>query len=266
MDVPQIIASRFDCSIPVSPMNAEHIDPFDEDSEATSVYAWMLTFSDLLLLLLTLFILKLSMSSLDGATLHRALSSFILNKPAAHERPIGERASNELSLQSLTLSPRIQALLTATEEAIASIDGQVQGKRESGGRIVFDPSFEILPESDALLLRWYRPFPDNGTELSFRAEQQLRAVIRGTDKVKSSFAISTHSTHFTKMPREFTSAWELTAAQALRISRQFIDAGVEQQSISLFGYGDSRPLTRPAEDAEGLRNARLEIRVTQLGN
>ncbi len=234
-----------------------------ELEEITSSYAWMLTFSDLLLLLLTLFVLKLSMSSLDGNTLHRSLSAYILGEEA-YDRPEGERARSELQVDAIELAPQSERILTAIDDGLARLAGEAQGRRESGGERIVQDSIEVHANGEGILIRLSSPFPGQGTELSFRAEQHLAVVAASVKDEEVELLITTHTAGVEPEQGEYPSFWELSAAQAELLARQMIDAGVEAQSISVFGYGKSKPLVSSSEKVADYQNRRVEILVTAV--
>jgi chemotaxis protein MotB len=229
-----------------------------------SSYAWMLTFSDLLLLLLTLFVLRLSMSSLDGNTLHRALSAFMYNT-TSKARPSASRATNELSIAAPERSLEIQQLITALSKALNHDQGEAQGQRESGGLRVLGNSVSITPEQESVLLRLdSSSFPQGGVELSFGAQRTLSALGSSLQKENVRIEISAHSDKEAPSEPRFPTNWELSAAQASVAARQIIDAGVDPQSISLMGYGSALPIAEGNTVGSRHQNRRLEIRVTPL--
>ncbi len=240
-------------------------DEFESDS-VTSSYAWMLTFSDLLLLLLTLFVLKLSMSSLDGNTLQRALSSYIMGAET-NQRPGGSRSGNELQIEDVRLAATSERILTAIRDGLASLSGETQGKRESGGgEKVLSDSIDISILESGIALRLPSVFPNQGVEMSYRAAEQLKVIAKSVEGENVRILLTAHASGKLPLDAPFPSLWELTAAQAESVSRQMIDAGVGAQSISLFGYGKSKPLLEERGESADYQNRRVEILVTPLGN
>lgn len=247
-------------------MNAEEQTLEQEElEEISSSYAWMLTFSDLLLLLLTLFVLKLSMSSLDGTTLHRSLSAYILGEEA-YERPGGTRVRGELQVEEIELTPQTERILTAIDDGLARLAGEAQGRRESGGQRIVQDSIEVQAKAEGVLIRLSSPFPGQGTELSFRAERHIAVVAASVKEEDVELLVTAYTAGVQPEESEFLSSWELSAAQAEVIVRQMIDAGVEAQSISVFGYGNSTPLVSSTEKVADYQNRRIEIIVTAKRN
>ena len=236
-----------------------------DDDVISSSYAWMLTFSDLLLLLLTLFVLKLSMSAIDGSSLFRALSYFDLHgsKTASHD---GTRLSNELQVRSFQPTPKGSRLLAAISDAVQQSDGEIQGTKENGGEVSIGNSVRVIPLEAGVSIEFASPFPNSGVELSFRVEKQLRAIIFALRNDRLRYSISAYSPLDDAPNSEFPSAWELTAEQARSVARQIIDAGVEPQSISVFGYGDSKVFPVEKKALDDYQRRILEIRVTPLDN
>ncbi|MCB0324008.1 MAG: OmpA family protein [Bdellovibrionales bacterium] len=230
----------------------------DKTSEAIGE-AWLLTFSDLLLLLLTFFVLRFSMLTLDGNTLERAFSQFSLESDGVF-RPRAERSLSSFELDVTRLSPALQTAIRAVSDGLASELGEVQSRREAGGIIVFDDALELRPTEDVLEVRLLpTTFPTGTTELSFIAERLITALGRSLADGGVEATIVVHTAQDAPREAPFRTAWELSRAQAVRIARQMIDAGVEPQSISVMGYGDSKLQTETDEPKRETRKNRVEI-------
>lgn len=174
------------------------------DSETDSS-AWLLTFADLLMLLLTLFILRLSMSSFTKPAEASLGQMFTLNK-----------SSSEETLAKEKLLP----------ESISNISEIENGHYFSS---LLGPS----------------SFAENSTELTFKAEEILNTITKTFHQDGSRFKITIDTSkkcesQDCQLVFESAADGELSDQRALAIKRQLLDAGVEEKSISLASYGSSR--------------------------
>ena len=215
--------------------------------------AWMLTFSDLLTLLLTLFVLRLSMSSLSK------------NPEVAGEIPGDGTAAQttdpdtEGTHKTPEQSPGALFTGIATRQLTETLGEPLQ---QQGEKAYFASDFEVERLGDGSVIKLGgSTFQAGSDELSFRAAEAVSALAKGLIGTISRIRIAGHTDDVPINTDRFPSNWELSGARAISVARQMIDAGVDERSISAVGYADTRPLVDNRDEAKKHLNRRVEIYV-----
>lgn len=220
---------------------------------------WLVTFSDLMTLLLTFFILLLSFSTLDNRKLKIAIGSLrgalgvmednaasISVEPSAIDIPIPEVNYPQFSRRVLTRE-EIENIEKIVDEAKISSDIEV-GVTEHG---------VVLTLLDNVV------FEPGTATLSPQAYPILRDCAQIIGSVESLVRIEGH-TDDTPVLGEFLSRfpsnWELSIARAASVLRYFLnEEWMDPSQFSISGYGKYRP-REPNDTPEGrLKNRRVEI-------
>jgi len=213
--------------------------------------AWMTTFADLVSLMLTFFILLVSMSTLDQTGLQDISTYFqkavsVLNAgkrteinlipPAELQRAVtpkelmlAMRQNSHVVLQNSTLEHKVKAVIVKDRLYLRISDA-----------VMFDAgSAELKPENIKALRRIAR----------------MLAMSPGRIKVNG------HSdTRFKKqVGNKYQDPWSLTLARSASVLRILEEEGVDPARLSLAGYGPSRPVSTDATPFGRNRNRRVEI-------
>lgn len=201
--------------------------------------AWMLTLSDLLMLLLTLFALRLSMGQLRPESL-----------PAATKVSAGNGTGEglaKLRLDALTSNTR-------TGELAASLDGRASAgsalflKHESGGGFNL-AGVQATRRGLTTEITLHGVFSSLTSELTFQGAENLQRVARAIadEQLEIGVAIKLSANTYRDIPADEIAS--LTSARMAAVLRQMIDGGVEPQSL----YGNfaesAKPSVTSSEDA-----------------
>ena len=200
----------------------------------TSSQAWLLTFSDLLLLLLTMFVLKLSMSSLSFSSLSQATnlrnageSQTVKQLTTANSRPWAEDPN--------LLSPTRISVDTFVDRIASSQGGlQVEVGLPAHLRVKSSPSLAYDGETLTVWIS-HRVFSENSTELTFEGQEVIRTIAKAAAITGFSAKITAYEPNsaLEKPNGEeiSTNSWTLARERAVQVVRQFIDAGVGATSL-----------------------------------
>ncbi|RMD45257.1 MAG: flagellar motor protein MotB, partial [Aquificota bacterium] len=209
----------------------------EKKEECPSVPAWIISFSDLMSLLLTFFILLYSMSVLDIKKLMKFLWYFQ-----------GEE--------------KFQAIRTVQVIPPISLMRQDMAKllRERIERILPVHAFQIAVIEDYVLVRLFNDvtFEENSDELTEKAKNALKSVatiLNSLNKSYSEVLIEGHSNKNEKNP------WELSMKRALKVAEYLISLGVDPSRLSVVAYGNKKPLYTWNHPLLVRRNSRVEIHI-----
>jgi chemotaxis protein MotB len=212
--------------------------------------AWMTTFSDMTTLLLTFFILLLSMASLDQRKIKQAIGSLqgalgVLAEGRRTEMSQEEIISRiEFVTQTESSSKQImQGMRNYMEQAnLSSEVSVVETEKGFSVRIMDSVLFE---SGSATLLDSAKPLLDK--LLGVIRESPYHVMVEGhTDDIP----INTD---------EFQSNWELSTARATSVVKYFINKGAKPEKLSAAGYSQYHPLVPNITPENRAKNRRVEI-------
>lgn len=224
----------------------DYDNPDEEDDEPTAPF-WMMTFSDMVTLLLTFFVLIVSMSSIEIQKFHEALSYFqgrtgILLNEAVVQSPT-TRVINDF--RSIEQSQRYEELLEYLREE--GLEDKVRTNLTEHGlhvsitdSVMFDTGSAVLLGESRTLLR------------------RIRDVL-GSDV--ESVVVEGHTDDRPIRTAQFPSNWELAAGRASSVVR-FLLEHEEELSPARYqavGYGEFHPVDTNATQTGRARNRRVEI-------
>jgi chemotaxis protein MotB len=221
---------------------------------------WLLTYADLITLLMVFFVVLYSMSQADStkfkrisAALQQAFNVDVLQGQAAASiedgsskptQPVDDLISDTQVPQVARLKDKIESVLqgsTQTPDVTVGVDKEGVVIRLSGSYLFDSGRAELKPNSLAVL-------DAVATELRL-AENDIR-VDGHTD-----------STPLVDSPR-YPTNWELSAARALAVTRYLSETdGVRSGRLMAAGYGEFRPLVLNDTREHRALNRRVEIHL-----
>jgi chemotaxis protein MotB len=232
----------------------------NEEEQAMNPDAWMVTFSDLVMLLLTFFVLLLTMSSMDSKKLN---DIFIRMKGSAGVLELsGYKEITDLSsfVQRYTESENnfiidqnllnhlipFEGLDAKTEEMIKSHSDLLEIKDDERGIVV---SFQenILFESGNVALKK-------------EALPVLDSIAGAINSCCNDIIIMGHADNVPVRSELYKSNWELSSYRGLAVLEYFVkQKGLQPFRFTVGGYGPSRPLHPNDSPENRALNRRVEI-------
>ncbi|PLX65940.1 MAG: flagellar motor protein MotB [Denitrovibrio sp.] len=211
---------------------------------------WMGTFADMATLLMTFFILLLSMASMDKRKIKVALGSLqgslgVLkegNKTEMSQEDILSRLSfvqNVRSVQRKVSQSLKEYVKSAQMSQVVTI---AQTKKGVSVRILDKMLFQ---PGSAELLDQAKPLLDKLAAVI--EESPFNIMVEGhTDDIPISTAI-------------YPSNWELSTARAVAVVKYFLSKQVSAQKLSAAGYAENHPVTPNISEASRAKNRRVEV-------
>ncbi|WP_462326378.1 OmpA/MotB family protein [Desulfobaculum sp.] len=215
---------------------------------------WLITFGDLVTLLLTFFVLLLSMSSMDRSILTR-ITLFTDDIGFLTYRSAGQ------------IPQRIKFIIDAIEKPWEVLDKQQRIKDllfpedvlpPEINKSTLDENLQILqrPEGVALVLTDKVLFPLGGSELSQPAKVVLASVAEVLAYMTAPINISGYTDN---VGGNAAGNYRLSGERALSVLDFFLSRGIPDQRFSVSGYGPNWPIA-PNTTREGQgQNRRVEI-------
>jgi len=235
------------------------------DSNDLDTGLWMVTFSDLVMLLLTFFVLLLSMSSMDAKKLQDMFTHFKAATGVLGFTDTGAISSLTSFIQKLNKSDTMvvvdhslleKLILTDLDEVIQKLlqkNNQALTIEDDARGIVLRVTQDILFEhGKAILNKEVLPVLDIIAKAIADSPNEI-LVMGHTDNVPVSGS-------------RYPSNWELSAYRGLAVLQYFIVAkGLSPSRFAVGGYGPSRPLNSSHTQKNRALNRRVEIIFKHLG-
>jgi len=236
----------------MKPSSSDIIDIIEDDNEAT----WLVTYADLMTLLLVFFILMYAISSLNLSKFKHVISSIQVN--LGEKNPgmglleivkVPERLDKKVSLADLS------GLKSRENEMLGDLDDLIQEKKLgkhiiaqiSEGKIYIQIRGKVLFDSGAAQLNEdAKPILDKIIDI-IQDYEEFNVNIKGhTDNTPISTA-------------QFASNWELSAIRATTVLKYLIDGQVNPMRLTATGYGDFLPLVANNSAENRAINRRVEF-------
>lgn len=225
------------------------LDLPEQEEERYGAPAWVVTYGDMMSLLLCFFVMLLAFSTME-AERFKIVSGYIRDTFGVQaQRRQTDIPLGRTILESDASTPLVgkSELFEKTREALAPLDLELDAEilvEERGVRVrigdgpLFKPGSAALEPAAGLVL----------TRLSHVARDTgVRAVVEG------------HSDSLPVRPGAYPSNWELSGARAGAVVRFMGTRGVPQDRMEAVGFADTRPIGDNTTDDGRRRNRRVEI-------
>ncbi len=212
----------------------------------------MVTYGDMMSILLTFFVLILSFSSIQNVEFEKALGSL--------KSALGVLPKKESVIYQLTPKfPKIANNLTK---------GKFQKSVQELQKIIKEEGLEdnikLETKEDGILIRIDSPvlFDLGKAKLKAKALPILNRVLEMTRDWPNNIRIEGHTDDLPIHTEKYPSNWELSTARALSVLRYFLNQGnVEPNRLAAVGYGEYHPLVPNNSQENRAKNRRVEIYI-----
>jgi chemotaxis protein MotB len=203
---------------------------------------WMITLSDLTLLLLGFFVFWY----MGDKAKPPAVKAPAVATPIAEQRPLSAVVPIQTGLDPEQWKQFQDEMETVIGEAGLSQDVAVELSRN-----------EIL-----LSLKDTLPFDSGKADLRPQAFPVLeKVVVMLLNHPVLSLEISGHTDSIPIATAEFPSNWELSSARASRVARYLTEKGIDPSRIAVQGYANHRPRMLDSSATSRSANRRVELRL-----
>ncbi len=213
---------------------------------------WLLTYSDMITLLLALFVILFATSKVDQVKFEQVAAS--LQK--AFNVPVLQGASTTSLVQLGTLANSF-AGLTGVGATIGPELISYAKQQELGDEISVTASKDAV----VITLAGALVFSSGSAELRPEGQQALEFVagmLRALPD-QNPIRVEGHTDDVPPNSGQFPTNWELSAARAAHVARVLEEQGVQHDRLSAVGYADTRPIGDNATPDGRARNRRVEI-------
>ena len=216
--------------------------------------AWMVTYSDLVTLLLTFFVLLMSMASMDPVRFTEASSS-LKDAFGVHSRP----AHVEFAIPILPAPPKTKYNPVQTE-LTTKIHRKIKAQLE---KFELSKDVEAIRRDDGtIILRvnntiLFKPGDSRVTPQSLPVLRKIADMIR---PLPMTLRIEGHTDDQVSTTAEGYGNWDLSIARAVSVTR-FYEQGdlLPLDRMSAIGYGSLRPLVPNSDEVNRAKNRRVDF-------
>jgi len=219
--------------------------------------AWLVTFSDLMTLLLTFFVLLLSMASMDRPLITRITATSDDSSPIDHAGSGRVQEQIRLLLKILEdtttiydKQDRIKDLLFPNEILPPELS---PGKLDENLRILAHPEGVVIVLSEELL------FPEGDYNLTATGNKLLSALLPFFHYTTADVNFAGHTD--TAEAAYGMDSYELSGRRAMAVLEYFLQQRLPARRFSVSGYGPEKPLLPNTSEANRAQNRRVEILV-----
>jgi len=209
--------------------------------------SFMLLYANLMILLMTFFIVLVSMGSIEKEKVKIGLYSF---REAFFSGGVGTLFGKRepIDFDHLIQQEKMKLQRKLSE----SLQQALQEEREK---------IEIVPVKEGISLRVPGKilFDLGKAELKLEAKKILNRVVPVLKKYQYPVRVEGHTDNLPIHTERFPSNWELSAARAISVVKYLEEKGMDKQLLSAVGYGEYRPLFPNDTPEQRARNRRVEI-------
>jgi len=232
--------------------------------EAHADERWLVSYADMITVLMCLFIVLFAMSSVDQAKYEQLANSLATGFGATDVGAI-DTAEGVVVPEDLVDTEAIG--FTDLELAIQEVDRlrelmeQIDAKLAANG-LAHTVEYELNERGLTVRLVGSETFFDGNSialsRVATRVLDSVAPVLKG-----SGYHVSVEG-HADKRPsvHPFATNWELSSGRSTQVLRRLVETGgVPATHIASIGYGDARPLASGATPADLAKNRRVDIVV-----
>ncbi|BCD68097.1 flagellar motor protein MotB [Nitratiruptor sp. YY09-18] len=216
-----------------------------KEQECPSIPGWLVSFGDLMSLLLTFFILLYAMSTVDVTKALKFLSYF----------------QGEPNFKQLKINV-VPPIVPFSTDVVTKIKKRIK-------KILPSHAFQMSVTSKYALVRLFNDimFEDDGYTLTPKAKEALNQIAQVLKNIqnKQKFHIKVVGHAFIEdpenLPPDVQDAWDLSIKRAEAVAMYLMQKGVDPAKFYLTGYGDTKPLYTWNNPMLKRRNNRVEIYI-----
>ncbi|RLK53648.1 flagellar motor protein MotB [Actinokineospora cianjurensis] len=256
---------------------------------------WLLTYADMITLLMVLFIVMFAMSTVDAKKFDQLKESLAGAFGGSQSLVVGGASGSpdtagvspdKIDLQSaaggegadvttmsksdaekaVQQSDRAKAAadLEKAREEVAKLREVQKKMTELLAKAGLTDSVQFTIDQRGLVVTIVTSsvvFAGDSAELLLQGKEVLDAVAPALTSLPNHLEIGGHTNQLPVPTRNYPSSWELSTARASSVVRYLLAHGVPSSRMTAAGYADTKPLYDPSDPLSVTRNRRVEVVV-----
>lgn len=236
----------------MAPKSNNDAEPLITDDAGEEGREWLVTYADMVTLLLTFFVMMLSLARLDTERFEQIVTSiqYSLGASVAPGGRIGRIDAHDTKRMSLS------ELTGRQTEPI------MQDIREVTDQKNLDDVVEVIDQGDKVILRVKGQllFNTGSSDINPQALGVLKAIADVVDRNPGwRLDVKGHTDSRPISSVKFASNWELSSLRATAVLRYLIEQGVSPGRLTATGYADTQRLVPDSSEENMARNRRVEF-------
>lgn len=217
---------------------------------------WLLTYSDLITLLMIFFVIMYAMSNVDAAK-YKQVSESLSAAMGGGKTLIGNEDAVSISEKAKPINDQVKE--KAEDEKLEKLKSQVDKYLENNGMkgsvtTQVDERGLIVSMNDTLF------FDTGRADLKPEFQKRLIEIGKMLNQLNNYIRIEGHTDNIPINNSEFSSNWKLSCARAANVTEFLIfNAGIPPQKLSAVGYGEYRPILDNSTEEGRSKNRRVDI-------
>lgn len=241
-------------------------DPFapkPPKSQQFKRYRWLMSYADMITLLMAMFILMLSLSSTDSKKFEEQAVEMrkIFNQAAGGNLPTSKTTGISIDLPTPIYDEDIEAAARQREWRANT----VQQVRDTLRREIDDHMVRVVETDREVIIR----FPDTSAFASGSADLRetilpaLDRVAGLLKRIEGQIVISGHTDNIPISTARFRSNWDLSVSRAVSVVHYLLkDNRLEANRVTAQGFAESRPIAANDTPEGRSQNRRVDVAVT----
>ncbi len=264
--------------------------------------AWVMTFADLMSLLMTFFVLLLSFATMDMVRFRQMAGSLqnafgVQQEIPAYDivkgtsviaqhftpasvdpSPIDEiRQSTTEELPNLDIPESTKELQSQGEmdretmeaklaqERRKELEAEARRIRESLLDEIRAGKISVEMEQNRIVIRIHEKgsFPSGSAVLNVGFGPAMKKIIEVVKRSRGKIVVAGHTDDVPITTEWYRSNWELSSARAVTVAHELLRGGVDPKRMVVSGYADTHPLVPNTNAKNRARNRRVEILLLQ---
>ncbi|GAA3043553.1 flagellar motor protein MotB [Actinokineospora globicatena] len=256
---------------------------------------WLLTYADMITLLMVLFIVMFAMSTVDAKKFDQLKESLAGAFGGSQSLVVGGASGSpdtagvspdKIDLQSaaggegadVTTMSKSDAEKAVQQSDRAKAAADLEKAREEVAKLreVQKKMTELLAKAGltdsvqftidqrglvVTIITSSVVFAGDSAELLLQGKEVLDAISPSLALLPNHLEIGGHTNQLPVPTRNYPSSWELSTARASSVVRYLLGHGVPSSRMTAAGYADTKPLYDPSDPLSVTRNRRVEVVV-----
>jgi chemotaxis protein MotB len=223
----------------------------EEEPEA-GIPEWVVTFGDMMSLLLTFFIMLVSMSEIKQEELYQAMVESM-------RRRFGHDAST-VSMVPGHLRPRNSAMKELATMGRSARANMMQGGDKVQAPVGENPRVQMIRPGKHAAVGGVIYFAEDSAELSEENKRQLQIAAKAIAGKPQKIEIRGHTSRLpTAEDAPYRDNWDLAYARCRATMKFLVGLGIDRRRIRLGVASDNEPAHSGIDPIERRKNARVEV-------
>jgi len=220
---------------------------------------YLISYADLLTLLLGLFVILYSSSQVDGAKYKEFTQAF---KEVFDQNGDGVLDGGKGVLKG-NPKPIPHPIKGKHEKNLGEIS---EFAKSSLNFLIKDGKLRLRNEKNLLILELPEKllFESAKAEIKSDGMRVLDTIVNVLGQIENHITIDGHTDPEPIKTFRYESNWHLSAARATNVAYSMIGYGLRQENLSIRGFGSQRPLNKNMTEDEKARNRRVEISISEM--